>query len=328
MDSLSRNNKTKISVIIPVYNTERFLPQCIDSILSQTFVFFELLLIDDGSTDTSGLVCDEYARKDKRIKVFHKENEGVSLARNFGLDHAKGEYVCFVDSDDWVEVDYLEFLVSNIGKADILFFSFFWHYEDGCVQAVSPGNFQADETTRIYESILHLKKNNLGVNFFGFTWNKIFKMEVIQKHGIRFIRNLNVSEDEIFTLSYCLQAKSTKVCSKPIYNYRWRKNGLTHASRTMNDWLLLFSYIEELIPLINYECLRTEETKWALKTLINACKDTHHIQDFIRCQYKAYRYARKNNMVRLYVKTSAKNTVAFFFGKAQKHLTPKREPSS
>ena len=91
----------KISVIVPVYNVEKYLPRCIDSILSQTFTDFELLLIDDGSPDNCGKICDEYAAKDSRVRVFHKPNGGVSSARNLGLDNARGEWIAFIDSDDF-----------------------------------------------------------------------------------------------------------------------------------------------------------------------------------------------------------------------------------
>ena len=91
---------SKISIIVPIYNTEQYLPRCIDSILSQSLTDFELLLIDDGSIDGSGAICDAFAEKDNRVRVFHKENGGVSSARNLGLNEAKGEWVCFVDSDD------------------------------------------------------------------------------------------------------------------------------------------------------------------------------------------------------------------------------------
>ena len=103
-------NNPKISVIVPVYNVEKYLHKCIDSILVQTFTDFELLLIDDGSTDKSGDICDEYAVKDARVRVFHTENRGVSAARNHGLREASGDWICFVDSDDWVENCYLEYL--------------------------------------------------------------------------------------------------------------------------------------------------------------------------------------------------------------------------
>ena len=104
----------KISVIVPVYNTEQYLHRCIDSILAQTYTDFELLLIDDGSKDNSGKICNEYAAKDSRVRVFHKENGGVSSARNIGLDNAKGGWISFVDSDDWISTEYLENLFNAV----------------------------------------------------------------------------------------------------------------------------------------------------------------------------------------------------------------------
>ena len=114
----------KISVIVPVYNVEQYLPRCIDSILAQTFTDFEVLLIDDGSTDESGKICDEYAKKDSRIRVFHKKNGGVSSARNTGLDNAHSEWVAFVDSDDTLDVDFLHYSFLDIPDfVDIVFLS-------------------------------------------------------------------------------------------------------------------------------------------------------------------------------------------------------------
>ena len=116
----------KISIIVPVYKVEQYLPKCIDSILAQTFQNWELLLIDDGSPDNSGNICDEYAHKDSRIRVFHKKNGGVSSARNLGLDYAEGDYVMFVDSDDWISNDCLQVCLDEIkkDKLDALQFGF------------------------------------------------------------------------------------------------------------------------------------------------------------------------------------------------------------
>ena len=112
----------QISIIVPVYNSEKYLGACIDSILSQSFRDIELILVDDGSRDSSSRICDDYAQKDGRVKVIHKANGGVSAARNDGLDIAKGEYITFIDSDDWVEREYLSTL-SNYRDYDIVFFS-------------------------------------------------------------------------------------------------------------------------------------------------------------------------------------------------------------
>ena len=108
-----------VSIIVPVYNAEKFLRRCIDSILAQTYTDFELLLIDDGSKDSSGSICDKYAAKDERIRVFHKENGGVSSARNLGLDHAQGEWVTFVDADDYIEENFLKSFEGNL-DADLV----------------------------------------------------------------------------------------------------------------------------------------------------------------------------------------------------------------
>ena len=115
-----------VSCIIPVYNTEKYLPRCIESVLAQTFVDWELLLIDDGSTDASGSICDEYAAKDERIRVFHKENGGISSARNVGLNYAQGEWIFFVDSDDSLPKTSLESLLSRSSDANIIAGGFFF----------------------------------------------------------------------------------------------------------------------------------------------------------------------------------------------------------
>lgn len=122
-----------ISVIIPVYNAEKYLRRCIDSVLSQTFTDFELLLIDDGSKDKSGAICDEYAAKDSRVRVFHKENGGVSSARNMGLDNACGNYIAFVDADDWIDGNmyYEMFAAINESKSDIVCCDYLYEYENG-----------------------------------------------------------------------------------------------------------------------------------------------------------------------------------------------------
>lgn len=114
----------QISVIIPVYNAEKTLNRCLNSIIAQDFKDFEVLLVDDGSTDDSGKICDEYAAKDDRFKVFHKKNGGASSARNIGLDNAKGEYITFCDADDYTEANWLDVFISNIKDYDIVVSSF------------------------------------------------------------------------------------------------------------------------------------------------------------------------------------------------------------
>ena len=155
--------KIMISVIVPVYNTEKYLHRCVDSILAQTFTDFELLLIDDGSTDKSGAICDEYAQKDSRVRVFHKENGGVSSARNVGLKNGRGEWISFVDSDDWVKKNFLDKLIVNSENVDL-----------GCV-----GFIQIEDKLK-YRNVDYEGSASEGFRIFfenrilGFLWNKLF----------------------------------------------------------------------------------------------------------------------------------------------------------
>ena len=193
------NTTPKISVIVPVYNTEKYLRRCIDSILSQTFTDFELLLIDEGSKDSSGAICDDYAAKDKRVRVFHKENGGVSSARNLGLDNANGEWITFVDSDDWVYPCWLEnYNILEYGvKYDMICQGFYATKSlslDDATQTDFGINFEGciDEMLE-----LMFKKYILG-----YVWCKAFRFDIIKKSFIRFYDTIKLCEDEVFILQY------------------------------------------------------------------------------------------------------------------------------
>lgn len=204
-------DKPIISVIVPVYNTEKYLHRCIDSILAQTFTDFELLLIDDGSKDNSGAICDEYATIDNRVRVFHKDNGGVCSARNVGLDNAIGEWVTFCDSDDWVFDSWLENFVANIGDTDLV------------CQGIRFDKSLFNQDT--IDSGFDYTGNVQGLlNIFyewdvGYTVIKCFKRMIIDRYKILFDVRFNYHEDEEFVLkylAYCNRAKST---SKVGYNY-------------------------------------------------------------------------------------------------------------
>lgn len=162
------NQSPKISIIVPVYNVEQYLPRCIDSILAQTFTDFELLLIDDGSNDNSGKICDEYAEKDNRIRVFHKGNEGVSSARQIGLEKANGQYSIHADGDDWLESNMLErmYKMANTTNADIVISDF---YIDKYEQSL----YIRQQTTK--KTSTEILKDILVGQLFGALWNKLVR---------------------------------------------------------------------------------------------------------------------------------------------------------
>ena len=177
----------KVSIIVPVYNAEKYLHRCVESILSQTFLEYELLLIDDGSPDRSGEICDEYAQKDNRIHVFHKENGGVASARQFGLEHAQGEFVIHADPDDYVESSMLEELYECAKKnqADLVICDFF----------VDDDKYSKQEPSGENHMIV-LK--DLFQRLHGSCWNKLVRRSCYEKFNITFSQNLSFCEDLTF----------------------------------------------------------------------------------------------------------------------------------
>lgn len=172
----------KVSVIVPLYKAEKYIHRCVDSILAQTFTDWELLLIDDGSPDRSGEICDEYARKDNRIRVFHKKNGGVSSARNLGLDNMRGEYVTFVDADDWIDSNNASVCMSIIAtnQLDILQYSF---KRIGC-------NGDVLQVKRVVSDVLDLSRYLYKDNFNMTVWGAYIKAALIKCKGIHFYEGM------------------------------------------------------------------------------------------------------------------------------------------
>lgn len=213
------NQSPKISVIVPVYNVEKYLPRCIDSILAQTFTDFELLLIDDGSTDNSGEICDEYAKNDRRIRVFHKENGGVSSARNTGLINAKGEWVCFVDSDDDICINYLEVYVSLLKHKEADFYIVGCNIISNNRRTKRTFHDQYFSKESIHKFVMYIRYYNI----FGVPWNKLFSMKIIKDQNISFDESLDSYEDEVFVLEYLVYTSSVMASSQCTYNYYVRE---------------------------------------------------------------------------------------------------------
>lgn len=235
----------KISVIIPVYNTEKYLDRCIQSIFNQTFTDFELLLINDGSTDRSGEICDEYAKRDKCIRVFHKENGGVSSARNLGLDEARGEWITFVDSDDYIASYHLSDLYTCTGLDIGLVVQSLKHIRengemlyDYCLPKGEKVYAKSNFACMVKEQYLSQR---------GYTASKLFKTEQLNKQYIRFNTEVRFCEDWIFLFSY-LNAMDQKVCCSPVSNYFYvdRGNSLSHAENDFTSEYTTFSIIKGL----------------------------------------------------------------------------------
>lgn len=201
----------RISVIIPVYNAEKFLRHCLDTLLAQTFKDFEVILIDDGSRDRSSNICDAYAYKDTRVHVYHKENGGVSAARQKGLELASGAYIIHVDADDWVAPSYLEVLYEEAVRtnADITICDYIEVYPDKKVYKVQkPTSTSADDFVLDLCTKLH-----------GSCWNKLIKASVIRENKIDFPDGINLREDKLFNLHVALCSSTISYAPKALYYY-------------------------------------------------------------------------------------------------------------
>ena len=214
----------KISVIIPVYNVGKYLKRCIDSIIQQNYDNLEIILVDDGSSDNSGKICDEYAVIDKRIIVIHKSNGGLSDARNRGLEICTGKYISFVDSDDWIEKDFYKFAVNNLGENDLLIFDYY--LTDGknkkCINTLS----KSCKLT-VGECLLELSKANIQ----SYAWNKLYKRELFL--SIRFPKGRNYEDQAIMHL-IVHNCNRIKYFNKAFYNYYQNQNSITHTVNLKN----------------------------------------------------------------------------------------------
>ena len=200
------------SIIVPIYNAEKTLRKCLDSVQAQSFGDFEVLMIENGSKDASNAICRSYAAQDKRFVLYAcEDNKGPSGARNVGLDHAVGTYIAFLDSDDYVEPGYLEVLLDAFRDSDTVFFGYHQISVDGAF--LGDHIPQVAENTGYHETLLALYKQDL----FGYTWIKAFRRDTIGAH--RFSKELNLLEDEVFTCNVLTEPKRVKIVPEGILNY-------------------------------------------------------------------------------------------------------------
>lgn len=233
------------SIVVPVYNSEKFLSCCIESILAQTFTDFELLLIDDGSYDCSLDICNLYASKDYRIKVINKNNGGVSSARNLGIKKAKGEWIAFCDSDDWVEKDWLLCATDIINKSrpDVIRFGYIDEGIKGKKWIVSDQDYILSNTSDM------LNYNSLFA-YYGYVWNSIYKTSIL--HDVRFDETLCLNEDHLFTNKVLLNSKLMYMSQNAFYHHQNRVTA--SLSNNINPYIIIDS--AEKIFLVEKEMIK------------------------------------------------------------------------
>lgn len=267
-------NKPIISIIIPVYNVALYLRQCIQSITSQEGNI-EVILVDDGSPDESPSICDEYAQKDNRIHVIHKQNGGVSSARNAGLDTAQGEWIWFVDGDDYIAEYVFKKICQEIQEhphADLIQMGMDYLYDDNRL------------VTQRIELIDNLKKNKFLLQHITYHNHRLlFKREIIKKNQLRFTQGLRVAEDQEFQLKYMMLCKTPIQIPISAYIYRQREGSATHDSNTsiriVNN---TFVVLENLNQFINDKQISAEEwlhnrIQIMIRSLLYAASQIHNV---------------------------------------------------
>ncbi len=216
----------KISIIVPIYNVEKYIKRCVDSILKQTYKKLEILLVDDGSPDNCGKICDEYKKIDKRVKVIHKKNGGLSDARNKGIENATGKYIMFVDSDDYIEIDMVEYLYRLLkkNKCEIAICNYIYDYSNKDKNYIAiDGTFE-----KIYNSHEAIKELLKDETIKSFAWNKLYRTELFQ--NIKFpVKRL--MEDVATTYKLFMNANKIVFGSEPKYHYVQREGSILHNKK-------------------------------------------------------------------------------------------------
>ena len=225
------NKQNLISVIVPIYNVEKYLKQCLDSIINQTYKNLEIILIDDGSTDNCGKICDDYALKDNRIKVIHKQNGGLSSARNIGLDTAKGEYIGFIDSDDYIEKDMYENMHNTALKTNTKLVICNW-FKGNTNKWDKNKNFP-DKNILTTNEALEFFYNDM------YVWNKLYKKDIVKK--LRFIETF--AQDVLYTFVAFKRAKIISCLNKHKCYYRTNPKSRQHTKKFRKDFLFFLKVL-------------------------------------------------------------------------------------
>lgn len=320
--------KDLVSIIVPVYNAEKYLNNCVDSIVNQTYKDIEIILINDGSIDNSGTICDVYASRDNRIKVLHQSNHGPSFTRNLGIASSNGEYIQFVDSDDFIAADMTEKLVEEIQPNNDMVLCGYNKVIRGKDRIVSQsvssnkiGTFQIGEFLMYFGS-LYLK------NLINSPCNKLYKSDVIIKNKIQFRNDINMGEDLLFNLEYLRFSYQIGVIKEELYNYTKDSNNNSLTTTYMKDLFenqnLLFQEVKRFLK--EYK-LYTGDNKRFVETgyttsIIGVFGNLFHRDSYISLKQKKeqiYMLVNDNNVRKQLVNLENGNLQKRYVGKMIKY---------
>ena len=266
-----------ISIIVPIYNVEKFLPQCLDSLIGQTYRDIEIICVNDGSTDGSLAILNQYAAKDARIRVVSQENQGLSGARNTGINDVRGEWMMFVDGDDWLELNCCELVMTSSENADLVFFSYIRKFRTGSAPKYifdeHPKRYSGEQMDWLFERLIapngEEMSNPAKLDSLSTAWGKLYKTAVIKQHHLQFVSTEEIgTEDLLFNVEYFTHSQNAHYLPTPLYHYRKLSGAslaYSHKSDLDKKWQKMFQRIEEkLIPLDNKAFIGALERRKAL----------------------------------------------------------------
>lgn len=309
---MTKYSNPQVSIIIPVYNGEKYLERCLKSVLEQEYRDIEIIIIDDGSTDGSEYIYSKYKEIDKRIVILKQKNMGVSVARNKGIDIAKGKYIMFIDADDTIEVNMISKMVQSMkkNKTDISF----------CGFKVLGNNLRNNDTKALIdcydynnsgiigssEAIKRVISTNPSIVFYGYIWRNIFDAQIIKKNNIKFPEGIKISEDFMFLLEVLINSKNVSIIPEELYNYNINDNSVTakyisnlHENMNyINQWMLsnICSKYPEILN--GYNCCVANTY---LMFIQNICRKSSpfKLNKKISLSYKVKKQFKYNKVIKL-----------------------------
>ncbi len=342
-----------VSIVVPIYNKEDLIGRCVDSLIEQTHTNLDIILIDDGSTDGSFSICQNYEKIDKRVKAFHKQNGGLSDARNYGLSKATGKWVAFVDGDDFVEKDYIAEMFLHTNGVDLVvcnYYKFSDGKRTGNKSSYSSLRFESKES--IYKSILIplITLDNKRDDILIPVWNKLYRKQLIDDNHLAFDVNLPYAEDYMFNIYYFNVSESIKFIPIPLYDYDYSLPGTLSKVPISVNKLEKYHYIHlkvaelfpgignEALPFIMFHNCRHHIKLYARQNGIGGfntfCKDVYNMDAFIEASksnnvngnlwnYTIPSFLRRKDQISLFVVWayiySIKNFIKFYIKKLVSH---------
>ncbi len=296
-------NNIVVSIVIPVYNAELYLERCIDSLIPQLNDKFELLLIDDGSVDSSGTICDDYAKEHSFIHVVHKQNGGVSSARNVGIDKAQGRWITFIDSDDYVSPNYFQGL-DSIDGIDLIVRKKKTFGDCDAVEEYQDGDYSESH-------LIKFLNENMQNELFRAPWGKFFSLHIINQYQLRFDSQYHLGEDALFVLDYLSHIHSLKVSGCSFYNY-FLSGDFVNGRYKMPTGLCL-AYVKDVLSV--YERTTFSSGRYlSLLLTFNTGMIIHHSPKEIRTWLhdKSVRKLWRSSFKYLSIKTNLKYLIYYF----------------